>query len=136
MVQPLSPPLKSGPTISSNFSTNPSSIINTSLPLVPVSPLSSDSVMAPKDPYKVIPPNPVCEGKQRFQCANCHSDSPSRHYFPQCEKPCQFKECLLKNSLPHWGNTCQVLANHLKTKRANYVLSRQNTSKAIINLNR
>ena len=65
VVQPLSPPPKSGPTISSSFSPNQLSIINTSLPLVPVSPLSSDNALVSKDPYKVIPPNPAYEDKQK-----------------------------------------------------------------------
>ena len=40
VVQPLSPPLKSGPTISSKFSNSPSSVVTNSLHLVHVSPLS------------------------------------------------------------------------------------------------
>jgi len=74
-VVPLSPPLKSGPTTSSNLSVNPSSVVTHSLQLVPVFPLSSDTALVPKKPYKVIPPNPAYEDKQRYQCANCHSDT-------------------------------------------------------------
>ena len=88
--------------------------------------MSSD---LPKDPYKFIPANTAYEGKQRYSCANCHSDTPFRHYYLQCDKICQFKDCITNKSLLHWGNTCPVLANHLKSKRANSALSRQNTSK-------
>jgi len=96
--------------------------------LFPSPVISSDT---PKEPYKVIPANTAYEGKQRFSCANCHSDTPSRHYYLQCDKVCQFKDCIANKSLPHWGNTCPVLANHLKSKRANSALSRQSTSKTI-----
>ena len=122
VVQPLSPPLKAGSTISPVLSHQPIPIDTMSIKLSPSPFISSDM---PKDPYKVIPDNP---GKQRFSCANCHSDMPFRHYYLQCDKVCQFKDCISKHSLPHWGNTCPVLANHLKSKRSNSALSRQNNS--------
>ena len=93
-----------------------------SIKLSPLPVISSDM---PKDPYKVIPANAAYEGKQRYSCANSYSDTPSWHYYLQCNKVCQFKECIAKKSLPPWGNTCPVLANsaHLKSKRANSALS-------------
>ena len=84
--------------------------------IVSFSPVFSDLSLLPKDPYKVILVNPAYDRKQRYQCANCPSDIPSGHYYLQCDKVCQFKDWISKNSLPHWGNTFPILTNHLKSK--------------------
>ena len=91
VVQPLSPPLKAGSTISLILSSQPIPIDTMSLKLSPSPVISSDM---PKDPYKVIPANPAYDGKRCFSCAIRHSDIPSRLYYLQCDKVCQFKDCL------------------------------------------
>ena len=61
---------------------------------------STSSSQPTADPYKIIPTNPAYEGKQRYPCAHCNLDTPSRHYCQQCQQLCQFKDCLSKNYLP------------------------------------
>jgi hypothetical protein len=74
VVQPLSPPLKSGSTLSPVISHQSNPIDNNSFKLSTSPVMSSDT---PKEPYKVIPANTAYEGKQRFSCANCHSNTHS-----------------------------------------------------------
>ena len=64
------------------------------------------------------PANPAYEGKQKSMCFNYHSDIPSRHYYLQCPQLCQFVTCVSKTSSLHWGNTCPIFTQHLKSKRA------------------
>ena len=73
------------------------------------------------DPYKVIPANPAYEGKQRNPCANCHSDTPSRHYYQQCQQLCQFKDCLSKNSLPSYH--IKYLTQSIKSQMKNFKIT-------------
>ena len=39
-----------------------------------------------KDQYKPIEALKFFEGKQRYPCINCKSDTPSRHYYLQCQQ--------------------------------------------------
>jgi hypothetical protein len=97
---------------------------------IKLSPSPVISSNMPKDPYKVIPANAAYEGKQRYSCANCHSDTPSRHYYLQCDKVCQFKECISNKSLPHWGHLPSFSrSSEIKTSQLGIIPS--NTSKAI-----
>jgi hypothetical protein len=70
------------------------------------------------EPYKAIEPLKIFEGKQRYPCINCKSDTPSRHYYLQCQQLCMFGKCTSMNSPPHWANTCPQIAQHLSAKKA------------------
>jgi hypothetical protein len=54
-----------------------------------------------KEPYKVIEPLKIFEGKQRYPCINCKSDTPARHYYLQCQQLCMFSKCMTMNSPPN-----------------------------------
>jgi hypothetical protein len=96
-VQPLSPPLKSGPTVSPTT-------VSKNFPSHKATSTASTQTTAGipiAEPYKLIPAIKMYEGKQRNACFNCSSDLPTRHYYLQCQQLCQFPECQQNSCLCH-----------------------------------
>jgi hypothetical protein len=112
VVPPLTPFLKSGPTV-------PTTSSPAKLPLHKAASVTSTVTLAGvpiADAYKTIPALKIYEGKQHYACFNCKVDTPSRHYYLQCQQLCMFSTCTNMNSAPHWGNSCPLIAQHLSNK--------------------
>ena len=91
-VQPLSPPLKSGPTVphTTTISYPPKQEIHQAASTAATVTMKGVPIA---ETYTPIPALKIYEGKQRFVCFNCKSDTPSRHYYLQCQQLCQFQKC-------------------------------------------